>query len=100
MITPPILMLGANILFGEKCTGKHFKIFSLPGESYRFPEWSVHSTSHGLFSHMSRKRAEAVGGQNETSDVESSGGHSGWLLTSLHSAPHEILVLRGEPQVS
>lgn len=48
---------------------------------------------------MSRKRTEAVGGQNETSDVESSGGYSGWLLTSLHSAPHEALVLRGEHQV-
>jgi len=91
-------MLEANSVWS---TRKNIsKIFSLPGESHRFPERSVHSTSHGLFSHMSGKRAEAVGGQNETSDVESSGGYSGWLLTGLHSAPHKTLVLRGEHQVS
>lgn len=49
---------------------------------------------------MPGERAEAVRGQNEASDVESSGGHSRWLLAGSHSAPHAALLLRGEYQVS
>lgn len=43
------------------------------GESHRSAKRSVHSAPDGLFSHMSRECAEAVCGQNETSDAESSG---------------------------
>lgn len=49
---------------------------------------------------MPRERAEAVRGQNEAFDAESSGGHSGRLLAGLHPPHYEALVLRGEHQVS
>lgn len=76
------------------------EIFFLSGESHRFPKRSIHSASHGLYSHMSRECAKVVRGQNEASDVESSGRYSGRLFASLHPAYHKALVLRREYQVS